>query len=169
MNQRLRTVAALSTVVAVAIAFRAYRLGEVPFGFHPDEGHNALDAWRIAAGWRPVFLPGNNGREPLYMYLMAGVMALSGASIWTARLAGVIAGALAVVAQYVYVRRLPIRRPRSVALISAALIAVTFWPGAQARYALRANLLPVWVALMLWSWWRATQLSGDRRAARSAG
>ncbi len=155
MSGRARTGLILAGLMTLGIALRLYRLGEVPFGFHPDEGHNALDAWRIVEGWRPVFLPRNNGREPLFMYLMAGPMALLGPSIWSARLAGVVAGALMIPAQYLFVQALPLPRPRRTALISAALVAITFWPVAQARYALRANLLPVWVALTLWAWWRA--------------
>lgn len=141
--------------------------GDVPFGFHTDEGHNALDAWRIASeGWRPVFLERNNGREPLFMYLMAACMALFGPTIQAARLAGALAGLAAIAAQALLLGALPLRRPTRVALLSAAGLAFGFWPIAQARYALRANLLPVWVALMLWAWWRAIRdLHGAEPAA----
>ncbi len=155
----------VSALVIIAIVLRLWQLGELPFGFHPDEGHNALDAWRIAEGWRPVFLERNNGREPLYMYLMAGIMAMTGPSIWSARLAGVVVAALLVPAQYLLVRSLPLERPATTALVSAGLIAVTFWPIAQARYALRANLLPLTVTLLLWSWWRAARTTGAHTPA----
>lgn len=142
--------------------------GDVPFGLHPDEGHNALDAWRIATeGWRPVFLERNNGREPLFIYLMAACMALLGPTIQAARSAGAIAGAAAIAAQLVLVRALPLERPTRVALLSAACVAFSFWPIAQARYALRANLLPVWVALMLWAWWKAVGGSSAAAGATS--
>ena len=141
--------------------------GDVPFGFHPDEGHNALDAWRIASeGWRPIFLERNNGREPLFMYLMAAAMSLFGPTIQAARSAGALAGMAAIGAQFLLVRALPFRRPTRVALLSAAGLAFTFWPVAQARYALRANLLPVWVALMLWAWWHAVRGFCDAAAPR---
>ncbi len=130
--------------------------GDIPFGFHPDEGHNALDAWRIASdGWRPIFLERNNGREPLFMYLMAACMAVLGPTIQAVRTAGALAGLAAIAAQFLLIRALPLRRPIRVALLSAAGLAFTFWPMSQARYALRAGLLPVWVALMLWAWWHA--------------
>ncbi len=141
--------------------------GDVPFGFHTDEGHNALDAWRIASeGWRPIFLERNNGREPLFMYLMAACMALLGPTIPAARLAGTLAGLATIAAQLLLVRSLPLRRPARVALLSAAFLAFAFWPVAQARYALRANLLPLWVTLMLWAWWRA--IGGSTRGAWAA-
>ncbi len=145
----------LALILILAFALRLWQLGQVPFGFHPDEGHNALDAWRIWDGWRPTFLPGNNGREALFFYLMALTEGLAGPSIWSARLAAVVAGVLAVATQFTFTRCLPLPRPNRAALYAAALVAVTFWPVAQARYGLRAILLPVWVGLLLWAWWRA--------------
>jgi 4-amino-4-deoxy-L-arabinose transferase-like glycosyltransferase len=151
-------------ILLAGLILRAWQLGDIPFGFHTDEGHNALDAWRIASeGWRPAFLERNNGREPLFMYLMAACMSLLGPSIAAARSAGVVAGLAAISAQFLLVGALPLRRPKRVALLSAAFLAFSFWPVAQARYALRANLLPVWVMLMLWAWWRAIE-AGDGRA-----
>lgn len=145
----------LAGILVLAFALRMWQLGQVPFGFHPDEGHNALDAWRIQNGWRPVFLPGNNGREALFFYLMAFLQGLAGPSIWSVRLTAVVAGVLGVATQFVFTRALPLPRPNRAALYAAALAAVTFWPLAQARYGLRAVLLPVWVGLLLWAWWRA--------------
>lgn len=142
-------------VLVVGWALRVWQLGAVPFGFHPDEGHYATDAWRVWQGWRPVFMPGNNGREPLFMYLMAPLLGLLGPTIWTARLTSAFVGVLAIAAAFTFARALPLPRPGRTALFTAALLAVSFWPVAQARYALRAHLLPVWVALLLWAWWRA--------------
>jgi 4-amino-4-deoxy-L-arabinose transferase-like glycosyltransferase len=147
---------AIAAISGAGLALRLYRLGDVPFGFHPDEAHNALDALRIAGGWRPAFLPGNNGREPLFMYLMAGSLATFGPTIWAARLTAALAGTLMIPIQHLFVRSLPLPRPALTGLLSAAFVAVTFWPLAQSRYALRAVLLPLWVALVLWAWWRAT-------------
>ena len=108
-SRRMDLVARAALIVAVLAAFalRLWRLGDAPFGFHPDEGHNALDALAIADGWRPAFLPGNNGREPMFMYLMAGLLSVAGPSIWAARLAGAFAGTLVVPAVYALVRALP--------------------------------------------------------------
>jgi hypothetical protein len=145
---------ALAGITLVGLALRLYRLGELPFGFHPDEAHNLLDAVRIRDGWRPLYLTNNNGREALLSYLMAGTISLLGPSIWSVRFTTAVLGALIIPAQFLFVQALPLPRPRLTALASAALVAVTFWPVAQARYALRSNLVPVWVALILWAWWR---------------
>ena len=60
---------------------------------------------------------------------------------------------------------LPLPRARRLALLSAAIAAVALWPVHQSRYALRASLLPLWVALLLWAWWRATTVL-EARAGR---
>ena len=146
---------ALLGLVVVGLAARLYHPVDHPFALNFDEGHEALDALRILDGWRPVFLPTNNGREPLFMYLMAGVMALLGPTALAVRITSILSGVAMIGAQYLCAQALPLPRPRLTALLSAALIAFGFWPLAQSHQALRAVLLPVWVALMLWAWWRA--------------
>ncbi|MCW5851168.1 MAG: hypothetical protein KIT87_13920 [Anaerolineae bacterium] len=143
----------LIALTLLGLALRLYRLGDVPAGMHPDEAHYALDAVAIMGGWRPVFLPANNGREPLFVYLMAWLFNWLGPTVWTARFAGAVVGTLMVPVQYLFVRRLPLPRPTQTALISAFLIAVTFWPVSQSHQALRAGLLPAEAALVFWAWW----------------
>src|SRR4029453_17617601 len=77
---------ALAGITLVGLALRLYRLGELPFGFHPDEAHNLLDAVKISQGWRPLYLTTNNGREALLSYLIAGSISLFGVSVWSVRL-----------------------------------------------------------------------------------
>ena len=145
----------LAGLTLLGLALRLYRLDSVPLGLHHDEGYNALDAMSILDGWRPVFLPGNFGREPLFIYGMAAAIALFGPIAWAIRLPGALSGALAIPSQYLLVDALPLPRPRVTALLSAALVAVSFWPITKAHQGLRAGLLPAWVALALWAWWRA--------------
>lgn len=145
----------LAAIVLAGALLRLWRLGEIPFGFHTDEGHYAMDAWRIVQGARPIYLERNNGREPLFIYLMAGLFALAGPSILTARLTAALATLAAVLTQALWVKELPLARPRRVALLSASFLAVGFWPVAQGRYGLRTSLMAVPISLMLWAWWRA--------------
>ncbi len=155
----------LAGLTLLGLALRLYRLDTVPLGLHHDEGYNALDAVAIIEGWRPVFLPGNFGREPLFIYGIAAAIALFGPMAWAIRLPGALSGALAIPAQYVFAGALPLPRPRVTALLSAALIAVSFWPMTKAHQGLRAGLLPVWVALTLWAWWKA--IEGDASGEQS--
>ncbi len=150
----------LLVITVGGLALRLYQLDALPYGFHPDEGYNALDALDILGGARPIFFERNNGREPLFLYLIAGLVGLFGPSIWSVRLAGALSGTLMIPAQYLLVQSLPLRRARLVGLVSAALLAVTFWPVHQGHKGLRAGLLPVWLALMLWAWWKMLQADG---------
>ncbi len=152
---RLDRRVALGAILVAGAALRLHGIGDVPFGFHPDEAHNALDALAIGDGWRPVYLPGNNGREPLFVYGMAALQAVLGPTIAAARLTAAVAGWLMIGAQYVFCCALPLPRPRATALIAAAIAATTFWPVAQSRYAIEAVLLPPLVAVALAAWWRA--------------
>lgn len=153
---------ALATVFAMGLALRLAQLGTMPLGLHHDEGYNALDALDILRGARPVFLPGNFGREPLFIYLQALSIDTFGLTPWAVRLPAALVGALTILAQYLFVQSLPLPRPRLTALLSAALLAVTFWPVVKAHQGLRAGMLPLWVALALWAWWRAV---GNDKAA----
>lgn len=160
----------LAAIVVAGALLRLWRLGEVPFGFHTDEGHYAMDGWRIVQGARPVFLERNNGREPLFVYFMALLFALAGPSIATARLTAALAGLAAILAQALWVRELPLARPRRVALLSAGFLALGFWPVAQGRYGLRTSLMAVPVSLMLWAWWRAIRpMEGPAAASKGPG
>ncbi len=158
---RHKALVSLLVLTVVGLALRLYQLDALPYGFHPDEGYNALDALDVLGGARPIFFERNNGREPLFLYLIAGLVGLFGPSIWSVRLAGALSGTLMIPAQYLLVQSLPIRRARLVGLVSAALIAVTFWPVHQSHKGLRAGLLPVWIALMLWAWWRTMRADGS--------
>jgi 4-amino-4-deoxy-L-arabinose transferase-like glycosyltransferase len=152
----------LALTLVVGIALRFYQLGDIPFGMDHDEGHNTLDAFQIVQGARPVFLERNNGREPLFMYLMAASLSLFGPTVWAVRLTGALAGSLILLAQFVFVQSLPLPRPQLTALLSTAVTALTFWPISKGHQALRAGLLPLWVTLMLWAWWNAVKLTTTR-------
>jgi hypothetical protein len=101
---------------------RIHRLDELPPGPYHDEAYNGLDArallrkknfpifhdtWEIYADkihakqpsystHFPVYLEGNYGREPLYVYLMATGFWLFGISDWALRLPSAIGGVLAI-------------------------------------------------------------------------
>ena len=71
-------VAILVVIMVVAAGLRLHRLADFPPGLFIDQAQYGLDAYRISQGETfPVFVegPGGNkerGREPLFMYLMAG-------------------------------------------------------------------------------------------------
>ncbi len=83
-------------IFLVALALRTYRLHEWPPGLFNDEAANGLDGLAVLRGERPIFFPRNTGREPLFLYLQAGMMALLGPTPYALRLTAAIVGALAV-------------------------------------------------------------------------
>ena len=178
----------LALILALALGMRLWQLGEIPPGLHVDEGHNGVDALAIARGWRPLYLPGNDGREALYSYLQAPLVTWLGPTAFALRLASALLGVAGVAAAWVWVRGLPLgpamgpatggqvegaverRRTfaRIAALATAAATATTYWHLHFSRIAIRGILLPLIASLAAWVLWRALRATrGPERAEHS--
>ncbi|MBI4319019.1 MAG: glycosyltransferase family 39 protein [Chloroflexi bacterium] len=139
--------------IVIALPLRALALDTIPPGLSQDEAAEALDAQRIALdGARPVFLPSNNGREPLYAYVAALTFWLFGPGISSLRLASALLGVLTVPATYLFARALFSRR---VAAIAAMLLAASLWHVHLSRLAMRIVPLPLFEALSVFLVWQA--------------
>ena len=98
-NQRIGRLgwSILFVLTAVAFVMRFYRLESLPPGLFYDEAFNGLDGWKLSqlsiSRW-PVFLTGNQGREALYVWLMALLHRVNGLSVWTIRAVPALCGAL---------------------------------------------------------------------------
>ncbi len=147
--------------VLIALVFRTYALANVPPGMQHDEMFNIRDALRLRPGYLPVFFPDNYGREPLWMYLLAGALQLFGVGTWSARLPAAVIGTLTVILTGVLSYRF---YGRSVGLLAAAFMAVSFWPLFMSRVSLRAVLLPFVQGLAVYTLSRALQQSHVRWA-----
>jgi len=147
----LASIAALTLVAAV---LRTWRLDALPPGLHVDEAYNLLDARDVVAGWRPVFLPANAGRDVLYTYLQAPLLAALGATPAAARLASALAGTALVPVIWGFCHQLPFPRPRVVALLAAGYVTAAYWHLHFSRFGIRAVLFPVVVTGVVWAWWR---------------
>ena len=135
----------LLLVVGLAAGLRLYRLGEWPPGPYRDEAYNGLDALGVLRGDLALFFPANNGREPLFIYLVALSLALFGPTTFALRLPAALVGALATLPVYWLGRDW---FGRAAGLFAAILWAVTFWPVHLGRIGLRAGLtLPDLLAL----------------------
>jgi len=152
-----RDTAILLAITAVAAGLRFYGLGTVPPGFQFDEAFNAMDAAHVLDGIRPLFLPANGGREPVYTYLQAGLASLLGLRIYTLRLTSALAGILTIPAVFVLLRVLMRRRSRSVAAFAALAVAISFWHLHFSHYGIRVILMPLifsGVCGAFWLGWR---------------
>jgi 4-amino-4-deoxy-L-arabinose transferase-like glycosyltransferase len=134
-------------VLLVATFLRLAAFGEVPPGLYHDEAFHGLDALDILQGHLSFYFPANNGREPLFIYLVALSVRLLGKSPFALRLVSPFAGLLTVAATAAMGRALFSRR---VGLLAAAVLAVTLWHVHLSRVGFRAVLLPLFTALAIW-------------------
>ncbi len=134
-------------VLLVAAALRIVALGRVPPGLYHDEAYYGLDAVDVLHGRLALYFPANNGREPLFIYLVAPAIAVLGKSPFALRLVSCYVGLLTVAATGAAGRALFSRR---VGLLSAAVLAVTLWHVHLSRVGFRVVTLPLLLALAIW-------------------
>lgn len=139
-------------IVIVAAAFRIIGLDKAPPGLRYDEVQNYAIVERILSGERPLFFEEGWGREPLYYYVEAATMTVFGESDWSLRLPSVLFGLLGIVGVGLAGRTLFDDR---VALLAAAIMAVSFWAVFYSRVALRLVGTPAFASFMVFFLWRA--------------
>ena len=153
----------LALILCLAAVLRLWQLDSVPPGFTHDEAGHGHDAVAILNGARPVYQTVGYGREPLYDYLVAGLMALFGPSGSVLRFSPVPLGLLTLLATFLWVRE---AFDRPTALAATALQAASFWSLAVSRQALRSGLLPVLFAFAVYFYWRGW---GEARPGEGTG
>ncbi|NBD36042.1 MAG: hypothetical protein GVY30_08575, partial [Chloroflexi bacterium] len=122
-NLRHRVI--LLALLLLGAALRLGGMGEAPPGLYHDEAYHGLDALAILEGdVLPLYFPANNGREPLYIYLVTASVALLGRTPLAVRLPSFFIGMLTLAATYDLARVLWGRRAGRWAL---AVLAATFW------------------------------------------
>ncbi len=155
----------LLLVVAIAAALRFWALGSIPPGLYHDEAFNGLDALGVLEGERPVFFEANNGREPLFIYLVALSVALLGRSPGAIRIVAALLGTLTIPATYLLTKAMFNRR---IGLLAAAITGLTLWHVNLSRIGFRAVAMPLLVALALWQLWLGLK-DGNRRHFLAGG
>ncbi len=142
--------ALFALTLLVGVALRFYALGDLPHGIYHDEAYYGLDAVSVLEGARPIFFPANNGREPLYIYILSLSVAAFGRTPFGLRFASALIGTLTMPVTYLLGRALFNRR---VGLLAMAICAVTFWPVALSRVSFRAGTLPLFLGLAIALGW----------------
>ena len=140
----------LVLIFLLAFALRTYQLTEIPPGLTHDEANHGREAMGVLDGVLLYYFPLNYGSEPLYSYVVAGSMALLGENLLALRYVNVLFGVLVIAAAYHWSRR-AFNHPAAV--LTALFIAISFWPVASSRQALRAGLLPLATMLMVILFW----------------
>jgi 4-amino-4-deoxy-L-arabinose transferase-like glycosyltransferase len=140
-NKKLLVYGTLFLIVALGFFLRIYNIENAPPGVYPDEAVNGEDAVRaIETGNYQWFYHANNGREGLFMNLIAFCFKVFGISILTLKLPSIIFGTLTIFGTYLLTKELFKRE--KIALISSFLMAVSFWAINFSRISFRANMLP---------------------------
>lgn len=123
-----------------------------PPGIEHDEVANWLIDRSILAGNHAIYFTQAYGHEAGFHYLQTAFVALLGDNVLALRLPAAFAGLLLVAVTYALARRL---FGRQEALLTAALIAILFWPVFYSRLGLRAITLPLLSGLSAYFWWGA--------------
>ncbi len=141
---------ALAGILILAGFFRIWQLSSLPPGLYSDEAAYAFDAVKtLESGDFRVFYPDNNGREGLYIWILALVFKFFGIGIVEFRLVGALAGIATVAATYFLARELwdERRKAEVIALASSFFLAASFWHINFSRIGFRAILMPLFLVL----------------------
>lgn len=138
LSIRTQPVVPLLGILALALAFRLIRFGELPFGVWYDEAEHGLQALRILESdrFRPIFEGAINGPAH-YLYLTALSFEWFGVSVQSIRLVSVCFGVLAVIAGYWAGSEL---FGRGVGLLVALFLAVSSWAVTFSRFGMFATM-----------------------------
>lgn len=94
-------------IMALAVFFRFYKLDQIPPALYPDvaiNGINAIDA--NSTGDYKIFYPDNNGREGLFMNLIAFSFLIFGPSVWAMKIVAALFGIFTVLGTYLLTKQL---------------------------------------------------------------
>src|SRR6266581_2079573 len=118
-------VSMLAFVTLVAALLRLIRLGDIPYGVHPDEAQAGTDAVRVLhQGWIGVYSHAALGQPTLNAYLTTPGIWLLGHTAFALRLPLALVGLAAVPLTYVVVR---VAYARIEAFFSSLLLAISYW------------------------------------------
>jgi hypothetical protein len=162
----------LLSLVVLAVAFSFWKAGHNPPGYYIDEASISYNAHTIsqtgqdefATPWPLYFRAFGDYKNPVYVYLLAGIYRLTGPSILAARFFSVTLGLLAAGALGYLSWR--ITRHRGVALLTSLFVMLTPWHFEISRMVLEVALYPLVLAFLLLSlhWaascprWTASQI-----------
>ena len=144
-------------ILLLSAGLRLWRLATIPFGWHPDEATKALLALDVLSGKAgfQAFFSAFTGREALFVYLEAGLIALLGHPMFAGRLLSAFVGILTVALSYAVGQELFNRR---VGVLTAVFLTLSLWHLIASRNGYRAVIQPLVqlpVVLLLFHGWRS--------------
>jgi len=139
-------------ILATAAFFRLYHIDSAPPGLYPDEamnGNNAIQA--LESGDYKIFYSDNNGREGLFMNVIAFSIKIFGKNVWSLRIVSALAGIITVLGLYLLTKEL---FNKNIAYLSSFLMAVSFWHVNFSRISFRAILAPMFLVFAFYFLWQ---------------
>ncbi|MDP3093240.1 MAG: glycosyltransferase family 39 protein [bacterium] len=141
----------LLAILIIAGFLRFWQLDLIPPGLYPDvaiNGNDALNA--LKTGDFKVFYPENNGREGLFINLIAFSFAIFGPSVWAIKVVAAIIGTLTVLGLYLLTKEIFVNtkyeiqntKYKFVPLLATFLFAASFWHLNFSRLGFRAIMVP---------------------------
>lgn len=158
MKRNTRRYLGIILILLAATLLRLHNIASIPPGLTHDEADHAVDAWGVVNGIRPIYFTVGYGREPLYDYSTALLMRFMGPTYLASRLTSVFFSLLLIAGTYAWVRRAVGERA---AWLTAAGLAVGFWPLMISRHALRTITMPALFVLAVFWFWRGWQPAGQ--------
>jgi len=135
----------LLIILLIASFFRLWQLNKIPPSLYPDEAINGNEAISTPG---KVFYPENNGREGLFINLVALNFSIFSISILSLRLVSATIGILTILGLYLLTKELFSQstiyklQTTNIALLSSFFLAISFWHTNFSRIAFRGILLP---------------------------
>lgn len=158
-RQRALVLTVICLLVAAVLRFP--NLTEVPPGPHYDEAANGILAADIGLrGDLSLFIASYTGKEVLFFYVSGALMRVLGESLFALRLTSALLGILTVASTYWLGREL--LADRRVAVLGAALLAVSFWHLLFSRLGFRAISQPLLQALAVAALFRGLKRESAR-------
>ncbi len=153
----------LLLILLTALFLRTYQLSTAPPGLTHDEADHGITALAILEGAREVYFTIGYGREPLFDYATAVLMSMIGVTYMAGRITAVLFSLLMIAGMYAWVK---LAFDRNTALLTAAGLAVGFWPVMTARQSLRSITLPAIFVCAILLFWLGIKRLGRYRSAK---
>lgn len=138
----------LFLILILAFFFRFYQVGEIPPPLYPDEAMYAQDGLKTAlTNEFKVYYPANNGREGLFMWILAIIFKIFGPSLIAFKSTVAFFGFLTVLGIYLLGKE---AFSKNVGLVASFFAAFSFWPVHFSRIGFRADLTPFFITFSLY-------------------
>lgn len=154
----------LLLIIIIAAVPRLAWLGSWPTdGLNQDEAMRGYDAYSLLKTGKdhrgnpwPIYFEGFSDRRdnstPLYVYSAIPSVAIFGLTPFATRLPAVVMGLISILFTYLLAKEL--FRDKSIALVSAALIAISPWHILISRFGVENITIPLFTSISLWCFLR---------------